>query len=434
MTRKTAVERAVFEGTGRLYKYQPFHIRQEFYYEEPIEYEIDNVPLGIDLELNDIFALDFSTSKRILVLGRTGSGKTILMSSLIDRLIYSGLRVFSVDYKGEFVYKYLPNNDKRLIKYLLKGEKPAPINIMSLYPIFLTKRITRKLAEHETYLQFSFRDLTADDFKTLLNIQDKDTSLINFIDYTFSEYVNKGKIKSLSEYIELIQQNKELHELAKRKLIAGIKALITEKVIGDEGDDLQLDEWINEGIVINLNLKGMASYTTFSNPATTYLAILLRKLYTLKVEGRIKKKSHLVMMIDEAHKFIPNEANPSSKQEFLRLLDVARAERISLFYATQDYRRIPQTLINQANYIFIPLGTPLNEAKDLFKDVLAEEYTHPSTFPSKVASILRKATKYKSADSKVWIVLDKDERDYVYLRPTTPLSRIVQERTLGWEL
>jgi len=412
-----------FRYFGEMFKYQPFVVRQLYKWEEKIEYSLSKIPIGLNTDdPEEIFYLNLNNSTRSLILGDSGTGKTTLLSALMDRIFLSGGKIFNVDLKGEYIYKYSPLQSF-YHRFLLKGEIPQPLDIISYYPYFFTKFVSRKLVKTENYLQFSLEDINKFDLITLLGV--RENRALQLIDKMWDEY-RSGKIRNWEEAIEFINNDTFVHPYTRRNLVLVMRNLIKGGIIGDEIPPPNFIDNINDGLLVNLNLKGIMQYANFSNPASAYLAVILRKIYNAKVSGDLKRKEHHFIFIDEINKFCPNIGGGSSKHAILNLEDLSRSEKISIWMSSQDYKRIPDTLIRQANYIFLPYNIDLNDACELIKAALPHEYDIPQTFKAKIASVIGNLRKYKDG-RRDWLVIDKSEKDYYFIAPLLPLSHLFSE-------
>jgi hypothetical protein len=310
-------------------------------------------------------------------------------------------------------------------KFLLKKEQPQPLDIISYHPYFFIKFVHRKLVETEHYLQFSLEDINKFDLITLLGARDEGS--IQLVDAVWIEYENKT-VTTWEEMIDYIDKEcQHIHHQTRKKISNAMNNLIDNKIIGDEVPPPDITKNLNDGMFVNLNFKGIMQYGTFANPASTYLAIILRRIYNAKVFGELNRKDHHFIFIDELARFCPRTGNSNSKSEILKLLDLSRSERISMWFSTQDYKRVPDTILKQSNYIFIPYtGIDLEDVKKIIQGALPHEYDVPQTFGSKVSSILANLKKYKDG-RRDWLVLDKRNKDYHFVQPFLPLSHLMQE-------
>lgn len=419
-------EEGEFRTWGKDYGgYQPYIVRQLHEYREEMKYKLSKLPIGLHSDDPDrIFYMNLKKSSVVIILGKKGAGKTSMLSGMIDRIhLTDDGRVFNVDMKGEYIHKYLPLQ-KHFHKFILKNEIPQALKIKSYYPYFFKKFVERKLVKDEQYIQFSLQDMNKFDFLTLLNITDeRGTELINSV-------WDKFKSKSIStweEAMDIVNKITDVHHFTKRKMQLTMKNLIDSKVIGDEVQPPDIIENINDGFFVNLNLKGMMQYSSFSNPASTYLAIILRQIYNAKVFKKLKRQHHHFVVIDELSTFAPNIGTSSSKHWIEKLVTISRQEGISVWMSTQDYKKIPDVITKQADYIFLPYNVDLDDAANIIRRVLPGEYKVPQTFKSRVGSEILDDLKIFRSGRRDWLCLDRVRKKYFCISPFLPLSHLTEE-------
>ena len=407
-----------FKEYGKLFRYQPDITRQAYVHMDKMKYTLGKVPLGMYSGSDEIFYLDLSKSAHILIIGRTGSGKTTLINGLIDRSYQSGAKIFNTDLKGECVRKFEPLQEA-LRKFILKSETPVGVDIMNFYPLFFSKMTNYRLSKREQFFQFSFRDITKEDFITILSTEHD--NIISFFD---SVWYKIESAESDDEILETIRKS-NIHSVTKKNLMRKMENIIKDKVLGDETESPNIIELLNNDVIFNLNIKGFLGFANLSNPASAYIAVLLRKIYNAKLFGEIKHNDHVVLCLDEVNKYSPKIGGSSAKKVIMDLLDLARSEKISLWFSTQNYTKVPSTFIDQARYIFIPYGNKLDDTAEVFRQTLPGEYERYS-FKGKVADILSGMRKYKDG-RRDFVVIDRQEQTYDYVIPFCPLSYLQQE-------
>jgi len=412
-----------FKSFGKLFNYQPYVVRQFYKYEEEMKYKLSKIPIGLNTENpEEIVYLDLKHSTHCLILGSTGDGKTTLLSGAFDRIFSANGSVFNTDLKGEYLHKNEPLQPY-YHKFILRSERPKPLNILSYYPHFFTKFVTRQLVQNERFIQFSLGDMNKFDLLTLLNFVEG--RVLEIVDDIWRQYESK-EINTWEEVIEYVGNIEDIHPTTKRGLIYSLKNLVASDVIGDKFAPPDVVKNLNDGLAVNLNLKGITQFGHMQNPASAYLAIFLRQIYSAKAQHKLNPNKHHFIFIDEINRFCPLIGHSSSKDEILKLIDLSRSERISLWVSSQDYKRIPDTLMRQATYIFLSYKVDLEDACEIIKRSLPSEYDVPQTFKAKIASIIGGMRRYKDG-RRDWLVIDKKNRDYFFIQPLLPLSHLTSE-------
>ena len=399
------------------------------------EYTLGRVSIGYYAREQREYTINFAHSKRILILGSTGSGKTVLTNTIMDRFLKAGGLVSVFDLKGEYTRKAEPLQEQFANKirdkhkvYLFDDEKPQGFPCKIYYPAFLQKITNKKLLGNESLVQFGLDSITKSDFMTLFNnLISRNNAYYDILDSLWED-IQKHKLYSYDDIKEFLDSPdaKDYKGITKKILMKGLKLMEDNYVLGNTYDPINIVEDLKNKEFSILDLKGMLNYSGVNNPVSVYVAILLRHIYEGKVSKRINKDWSNMIVIDEVNKYVPRGGSPSSKQEFLNILDLSRSEKISLVYSTQDYKRIPDTLIKQASLVFLSYRTALDELADIVKILLPQEYDVPQTFKSKMSDVKRELRKYGDG-RRDWLVINTEAQRYDYVTPVMPLSHLIVE-------
>ncbi len=200
----------------------------------------------------------------------------------------------------------------------------------------------------------------------------------------------------------------------------------TNEIIGDKYDVPEVVEDIRNKKLSVINLRGMLNMPQASSPALMYVNILLRQIYNSKVRGVVKKNIHNMIDISEINKFVPRLGDTPAKKEFLKMLDLVRSERISILCDTQDWKRIPDTLIEQSDYIFLPYNIDLENLSEIVKKILPQEYESPHSYKPKLAYWQKRMSKLNDG-RRDWLILDRHNKDKEFITPVLPLSYLTEE-------
>lgn len=315
----------MFIGEKEFLKYQKHFKSNEavitdmIKYDSPeLEYKMKKIPVAYLKDTRQIFTLNMKQSRRILILGSTGSGKTTLEADIVDRFTKSGGVVTMFDLKGEFVNKHLPlqdkyankkvhdkKQDKDYPKYLFPEEKPQGFDIVVYRPAFLHNMYDKgkRLAKKEKLCQYSISSLTRADmnifFKTLI---DRNPRYMEFIDLLYDN-MKKHKLYSWEKIHKFMQDSPDFDRHAQKLIGRTLKLMEKTGVLGDVHDYPDLVKDINEGKMSIINMRGMLNMRNKDSPALAYVNLMLRQIYDSKVTGKIDPKIHNMIVISEANKF-----------------------------------------------------------------------------------------------------------------------------------
>jgi energy-coupling factor transporter ATP-binding protein EcfA2 len=423
-TKKDQWELPLFSGRPSLkflakdVRLDAYSVTQEFEYRETFDYYKNRLPIGID-EFGEPVYLNLSKVRHMLVLGGTGSGKSVLIRALFNRWYNAGGDVaILTDIKPEYWTSRYPVQPQ-FRKFLLPHERPTGYPIVSYKPYFLSKLMGVQKRADMKLCQFSIRDLTIYDFYTLLDISQLTDAKRAGIESSFNKVIN-GEIHSLKELRAEIEEM-ELSPNIIKSLTAIIKNIEDQGVIGDQFTDIDFVKDIRERRIPCLDLAGFERTGRFGNYAAAYVGLVTRQILTAKKQNKLPRDRHLMLVVDEAPRFIPNDGNPVSKEELLNGLDLFRSERGTMVFGAQDYRRVPETVMEQCKLIFVSYDTMLKSVKEIIKEKASYEYNYPITYGVELAQRIGNMRVHGDG-SRDWLVIDVDRKDNYIMRPLFPLS------------
>lgn len=398
-------------------------VKQMFKVEKEYKYSLAKMPIGID-ENDDIVNLNMNKSKVILVVGGRDAGKTWFKRMFWNRFyLAGGVVAIMTDIKPEYYTSTKPLQ-KQFHRFLLPGEKPQGFPVQSFYPLFLQK-VTNTTYPNTQVVQVSLDELNLFDFYTLLGATDISDSRRLGIERSFLK-VQDGTITNLEDLKKDIDKNTDIRPQSRNLLIAEVNNLERMGVIGDSFSDIDFSDVILEGRVPCLSLPGYEMASRYSDYAAAIAAIMMRKLYMAKKGGKISRLLHLLEVFDEINRFVPNIGTTALKEETLQEVDLSRQHKGSMIVSTQDYKRIPLTILEQASLIFFPYNISPNSAKEILREKASYEETNPITFGTEVRQLVGSMIKHKDG-SRDWLLIDSERKENFVFRPLAPLSHHRQE-------
>ncbi len=390
------------------------HLINQVVQKQPKFHYTSIVPIGRMKNSEDNLNINFINTQRILTLGGSGSGKSLLNRAILSRLAKLGYGIFIIDIKGEYLSFNKPAQGK-FHKFLIKNERPQGFGVKAFYPFFLSRVVKRKLDKNEVLCQFSLRSLNVADFFSLIGeISDDEKTCIE----TIWNDVMEKKIKSFSEVKNAIRVFRNLTQQSKNRLIGRVINLENNGIIGDQFDEPDIVGSLNEGNITILNVRGYTKFGEENQIASAYVALCLRQITNAKIDGSLKPNFHVVIFIDEVNKFCPKDGNPSSKTEILKDLDLTRSEKISTLFSTQDKNRIPYTIFDQCNIIIVSQLTSKTDLKEIIEEKLPQEYAMAGAhrFGAVIGEIFGDMKYYKSG-ARDWLYISKPQKRKVIFIP-----------------
>ena len=384
--------------------------------EPKVEYSKWRIPVGIDVS-GRVFYIDLKEAIRVLFVASAGSGKSWLMRAMIDRLHQIGQAcIFLTDIKGELVSSRKPLQAK-FRHLLLKGEKPRRLPVAELRPTFF-RQISKDLPVNNLWYSIDMKRMTQREFMTFMNTSRMTATQRTLLEIIYQEMSKKFKKEEDNEFSldfieEIIDNIDEIDTKSAKALKLKFRPL-RESNWYIRKYERSIIEGIQKGLVPSINLTDFESFGTdnFNFPTVTE-SIVLREV----IKGRRDKEiPPLWIFIDEATRFCGNDKNNSFKDEVLEAVDVERRFSTSVVMAFQAMSDIPEKVLYQSRYVFVP-GT---ENLDTIKKILVNTgiARNVQSAPG-LASRIKKQTR---GHRYAWIVFDRFEQTMRVINPLAPLS------------
>jgi hypothetical protein len=401
---------------------QQWSIRQYAQLHEETEYDRGRLVIGID-EDGGPFTFNLRKSAKIIAIAPTGSGKSVLEQSYASRFFAAGGKVaIPNDIKGvEYALCNKPLQ-KELWQYLLKypiarpvDEKPIGMPVKAYYPYFFSKFVSRSFPNQQ-YCQFRLEDLNIYDFLTIADIYDLSPLQKAALEEVFTK-IREGGITDLVAMENYMLKNRDIGKATAKLLVATAKQLEAQEVIGNQFPMPDFANDIVNGKVPVLNTYGsLNAGKGINNYISAYVAVLLRHLYNAKASGKIPRREHLMLILDEINRLCPNIGNPSSKVALLDMLRLSRSEKISMFFSCQYLTDVPDILVDQATHIMIP-GRRMNT--ETIRSIMQQF----APWENDNAQVMSQSIALRQSQMKQfsWFCLDKRHNQTIIFKPAMPL-------------
>jgi DNA helicase HerA-like ATPase len=288
-----------------------------------------------------------------LVAGATGTGKTITLQVLAEKLSRSGVPVFAADVKGDLSGISQPGIasdrvNQRIEKLGLSDFNPVacPVVFWDLFgqkghPIRTTISemgpllISRLLSLNETQsgvLSLVFK-IADDDGLLLLDLKDLQAMLRSVGDNASQYTTQYGNISAAS--IGAIQRG-----------LLQLEEQGGDRMFGEPG--LNLEDFIQTDSNGNGVVNILAADTLMQYPKlyATFLLWLLSELFETLPEVGDPEKPRLVFFFDEAH-LLFNDASPSLLEKIEQVVRLIRSKGVGVYFVTQNPLDIPVTVLGQ---------------------------------------------------------------------------------------
>jgi hypothetical protein len=288
-----------------------------------------------------------------LITGATGTGKTVTLQSMAERLSYAGVPVFMADVKGDLsgagaAGVVSPKLQKRLDELGLEGFVPYA-NPVAFWDVF---------GEGGIPVRATISDMGPLLLARLLNLNDTQTGVLQLV---FKIADDQGllllDLKDLRAMIQHVGENAktfttEYGNVSAASIGAIQRGLLT---LEEQGGDLFFGEPmldIHDLMKVDENGRGviniLAADKLVQAPAlySTFLLWLLAELFEQLPEAGDLDKPKLVFFFDEAHLLFTDapQALTDKVEQVVRLI---RSKGVGVYFVTQNPLDVPEKILGQ---------------------------------------------------------------------------------------
>jgi DNA helicase HerA-like ATPase len=309
-------------------------------------------PLPIAKGDETLSLLPVMSNRHGLVAGATGTGKTITLRVLAERLSRIGVPVFLADVKGDLSGMALAAEpDEKMLERVKRlgvtlepsgapvvfwdvfGEQGHPLRatVSEMGPVLLSRMLDLNDVQ-EGVLSLAFK-IADDDGLLLLDLKDLRALLQHVAERASELQKTQGNVSAAS--VGAIQRQLLVLEQQGGERFFGEPAL-------DLNDLLEVDGR-GEGMV---NILAADKLMQSPRLYATFLLWLLSELYEHLPEVGDPEKPKLVFFFDEAHLLFQDAPRPllEKVQQVVRLV---RSKGVGVFFVTQNPLDVPETVLGQ---------------------------------------------------------------------------------------
>jgi DNA helicase HerA-like ATPase len=288
-----------------------------------------------------------------LITGATGTGKTVTLQSMAERLSFAGVPVFMADVKGDLsgagaAGVVTPKLEARLKDLGLEGFQPYA-NPIAFWDVFGQGGIP---------VRATISDMGPLLLARLLNLNDTQTGVLQLV---FKIADDQGllllDLKDLRAMVQHVGDNAkefttEYGNVSAASIGAIQRGLLT---LDEQGGDQFFGEPmlnINDLMKVDENGRGviniLAAEKLVQAPAlySTFLLWLLAELFEQLPEAGDLDKPKLVFFFDEAHLLFTDapQALTDKVEQVVRLI---RSKGVGVFFVTQNPLDVPEKILGQ---------------------------------------------------------------------------------------
>ncbi len=288
-----------------------------------------------------------------LITGATGTGKTVTLQSMAERLSFAGVPVFMADVKGDLsgmgaAGVVTPKLEARLKDLGLEGFAPYA-NPVAFWDVF---------GQGGVPVRATISDMGPLLLARLLNLNDTQTGVLQLV---FKIADDKGllliDLKDLRASIQYVGENAkdfttEYGNVSAASIGAIQRGLLT---LDEQGGDVFFGEPmlnIHDLMQVDDNGRGvinvLAAEKLIHAPAlySTFLLWMLAELFEQLREAGDLDKPKLVFFFDEAH-LLFSDAPQALTDKVEQVVRLIRSKGVGVFFVTQNPLDVPEKILGQ---------------------------------------------------------------------------------------
>ena len=288
-----------------------------------------------------------------LITGATGTGKTVTLQSIAERLSFAGVPVFMADVKGDLsgmgaAGVVTPKLEARLKDLGLEGFAPYA-NPVAFWDVFGQGGIP---------VRATISDMGPLLLARLLNLNDTQTGVLQLV---FKIADDQGllllDLKDLRAMVQHVGEHAkefttEYGNVAPASIGAIQRGLLT---LEEQGGDIFFGEPmldINDLMKVDENGRGVINILSAEKlvqaPAlySTFLLWLLAELFEQLPEAGDLDKPKLVFFFDEAH-LLFSDAPQALTDKVEQVVRLIRSKGVGVFFVTQNPLDVPEKILGQ---------------------------------------------------------------------------------------
>ena len=288
-----------------------------------------------------------------LITGATGTGKTVTLQSIAERLSFAGVPVFMADVKGDLSGMGAVGNPsekllKRIAELGLEGFQPYA-NPVAFWDVF---------GQGGVPVRATISDMGPLLLARLLNLNDTQTGVLQLV---FKIADDQGllllDLKDLRAMVQNVGDNAaqyktEYGNVTTASIGAIQRGLLT---LGEQGGDVFFGEPmldIHDLMKVDENGRGvinvLAAEKLIHAPAlySTFLLWLLAELFEQLPEAGDLDKPKLVFFFDEAH-LLFSDAPQALVDKVEQVVRLIRSKGVGVFFVTQNPLDVPEKILGQ---------------------------------------------------------------------------------------
>ena len=361
-----------------------------------------------------IYYLDMREAARIVILGKTRSGKSFLIRAIADRIKKIGYSiVYLTDVKNEAFSSKEPVQEK-FRHLLLDNEKPEGMRIVTLRPTFFKQIDRGSIPKANRYYSVNLGAMTKADFMTLMNAESMTQPQQIILEIIFEKMAGKENF-SLEDINAVIDEINELNAAQKLAMRFKFRPLATSYFYEKEHEKNIID-MIRNDIAVAINME---NFDQFGQGGFLYPEVFVSMVMRMVINARVKKViPPMLLILDESSRFVPVDKNPCCKRDVMEAVDIYGRYGISMVFGVQEITKIPIQIVKQARFLCIPYSADVGTIRDCL--IMSSMVRNIQSSSNDAIYLKKSLKKYE------WLILDTINNTKEIVKITCPLSNHVE--------
>ena len=376
------------------------------------------------------YAINVDELPRILILGKTGSGKTFSLRRMLSTFSNSNIQCVVIpDLKDEFKSSIYPLQ-LELRHLLAKNEKTHSLPIIAIRPSFFEDKPTNNLIA-----ALPFSSLTKNAMLLLCGVKRDQKDYDTVLNVVYDLIKNK-KIQQFRD-LTLLKNNKQLKTISSKiieKIISRLEDINKSGIFSDKKSTktVNLKDLFAANKIPVLNLKNYERYGHEDGPGHMLVALWLREIFDLIQDHEVK--TPIALFIDEVERWDPAVGNPVSKFVIEEGAAVMRGFGVIIVYGTQQWKKLGTTVKKSSQFVLLPYNWESKEMVEVFDtyglqpavvvpfknasgETLLRNRSWTSTNKIEICSYIKKLMKKFD-----WLAIDTNGGGFTIYTPFAPLT------------
>lgn len=395
----------------------------------------------VTLNLNMISENGEMKSRIICIIGKKGSGKSVMGSVIADSFINKyKMPIFAVDPFGEFYTKKNPfayDSDKKYQDFIDESLSYYNMKRHGLKCIVIAPEFIGKQSNVDIYYKLTYYD-----FKLLAKYDSGEArSILANILGIKDNYANIDLLasvmadKSIKNFSGLMRAMRRIQDRSISVIYSSIRYKLEAGILSDGDKDspdrCDIYKLMNEYdmVIFKGRLRNEVDddydtiiYNSFLKMAVSLITNAQNRFISGDKDSEIRSKNGVLFLIDEADSVAPRVGNCSIRKTFEQLATKYRKALINIIMMVQDSEKLDEAFLDQSDYLIS------SKVESVNKGVLLKRGISQETIDNTLAELKQEQLTAINTKVNEFFVAGLNN-DYKVFTPICPLTDFFKTRS-----